>query len=846
MCRVTFEPSVFTLSPNGSQTVTVTFPSSTEGTFSGLINILSNDPDRAKHTLSISVIVQPQPVPAITVQETSIDFGTVEFAQPVQQTITITNTGTAPLEITGIESDVSGLTFEPSMFTLSPEGSRTVTVTLPNATEGALLGSINISSNDPDRAKLTLSVSGIVQPPPVPTIAVQEKAVDFGTVEVAQTVQQTFTVNTGTAPLEITGIESDDVSGLTFEPSVFTLSPNGSQTVTVTFPSSTEGTFSGLINILSNDPDRAKHTLSISVIVQPQPVPAITVQETSIDFGTVEFAQPVQQTITITNTGTAPLEITGIESDVSGLTFEPSMFTLSPEGSRTVTVTLPNATEGALSGSINISSNDPDRAKLTLSVSGIVQPPPVPTIAVQEKAVDFGTVEVAQTVQQTFTVKNTGTAPLEITGIESDDVSGLTFEPSVFTLSPNGSQTVTVTFPSSTEGTFSGLINILSNDPDRATHTLSISVIVQPQPVPAITVQETSIDFGTVEFAQPVQQTITITNTGTAPLEITGIESDVSGLTFEPSMFTLSPEGSRTVTVTLPNATEGALLGSINISSNDPDRAKLTLSVSGIVQPPPVPTIAVQEKAVDFGTVEVAQTVQQTFTVKNTGTAPLEITGIESDDVSGLTFEPSMFTLEPNGSRTVTVTFPSSTEGTFSGLINILSNDPDRATHTLSISVIVQPQPVPAITVQETSIDFGTVEFAQPVQQTITITNTGTAPLEITGIESDVSGLTFEPSMFTLSPEGSRTVTVTLPNATEGALSGSINISSNDPDRAKLTLSVSGSCSRHLYQRLLFRRRQLISVLLRWRRRFSRRLRLKIRVLHRWRLQVLRAMMCRD
>ena len=80
------------------------------------------------------------------------------------------------------------------------------------------------------------------------------------------------------------------------------------------------------------------------------------------------------------------------------------------------------------------------------------------------------------------------------------------------------------------------------------------------------------------------------------------------------------------------------------------------------MQPPPVPTIAVQEKAVDFGTVEVAQTVQQTITITNTGTAPLEITGIESD-VSGLTFEPSMFTLEPNGSRTVTVTFPSSTEG---------------------------------------------------------------------------------------------------------------------------------------------------------------------------------------
>ena len=249
-----------------------------------------------------------------------------------------------------------------------------------------------------------------------------------------------------------------------------------------------------------------------------------------------------------------------------------------------------------------------------------------------------------------------------------------------------------------------------------------------PPPAPTITVQETAINFGTIDAGQTSQQTITIKNTGTAPLEITGIESDVSGLTFEPSTFTLSPNGSQTVTVTFPSSAEGEFSGNINILSNDPERATNTLSVSVIVQPPRVPVLAVQETAVDFGTVEVAQTVQQTITITNTGTAPLEITGIESDDVSGLTFEPSMFTLEPNGSRTVTVTFPSSTEGTFSGLINILSNDPDRATHTLSISVIVQPQPVPAITVQETSIDFGTVEFAQPVQQTITITNTGTAP----------------------------------------------------------------------------------------------------------------------
>ncbi len=439
----------------------------------------------------------------------------------------------------------------------------------------------------------------------------------------------------------------------------------------------------------------------------PPPVPAIAVQHTAVDFGTLDAGQTGEQTIAITNTGTGPLEITGIESDVSGLTFTPSTFTVEPNGSQTVTIAFPSSAVGTFSGNITILSNDPDRATSTLSISVIVQPPPVPAIAVQETAVDFGTIDAGQTGEQTIAVRNAGTAPLEITGIESD-VSGLTFTPSTFTVEPNGSQTVTVTFPSPTAGAFSGSINILSNDPERGTQTLSVSGIVQPPPAPVLTVLETAINFGTVEAAQTVQQTITIKNTGTAPLEITGIESDVSGLTFELSMFTLEPNSSLTVTVTFPSSTAGEFSGSITILSNDPDRAKHTLTISGIVQAAPVPAIAVQETAVNFGTVEVAQTVQQTIAIENTGTAPLEITGIESD-VSGLTFDTTMFTLEPNGSQTVIVTFPSSTVGEFSGSITILSNDPDRAKHTLTISGIVQPLSL------EAKSDFdgsGVIDFA--------------------------------------------------------------------------------------------------------------------------------------
>ncbi len=520
----------------------------------------------------------------------------------------------------------------------------------------------------------------------------------------------------------------------------------------------------------------------------PSPAPEISVQE-RVDFGTIDAGQTGQETITITNTGTATLEITGIQSDVSGLTFDTTMFTLEPNGSQTVTITFPSSAEGTFSGNITISSNDPNSATSTLSVSVSVQPPPVPAISVQER-VNFDPIVAGQTGEQTITIENTGTATLQITGIESD-VSGLTFDTTMFSLEPNGSQTVTITFPSSTEGTFSGNITISSNDPNSATSTLSVSIIVQPPPVPAISVRQTAVNFDPIVVGQTGRETIAITNTGTASLNITGITSDVSGLTFDTTMFTLESDASKTVTIRFPSSTEGTFSGTITISSNDPNTATQTLSVSITVQPPPAPAISVQQTAVDFGTVAFAQSVQQTIVITNTGTADLEITGIESD-VSGLTFDTTTFTLAPGGSQTVTIAFPSSTVGEFSGTITISSNDPNTATQTLSVSVTVQTEPVPMLVVGTPAIDFGSIDAEKTAQKTFTITNTGTAPLEITGIESDVSGLTFDTTMFTLAPNSSRTITITFPESMVGTFSGLINILSNDPDRAAHTLRISG------------------------------------------------------
>ena len=148
-----------------------------------------------------------------------------------------------------------------------------------------------------------------------------------------------------------------------------------------------------------------------------------------------------------------------------------------------------------------------------------------------------------------------------------------------------------------------------------------------------------------------------------------------------------APASYENLVVVGPNGTV-ALPATGGLSSSSVERVKGKVNELLAQIPSPAPEITVQER-VDFAPIVAGQTGQQTITITNTGTAPLEITGIQSN-VPGLTFDTTMFTLAPNSSQTVTITFPSSTEGTFSGNITISSNDPERAKHKVSMSVIVQ------------------------------------------------------------------------------------------------------------------------------------------------------------
>ncbi|MEO6727204.1 MAG: choice-of-anchor D domain-containing protein [Blastocatellia bacterium] len=108
------------------------------------------------------VMNDAQPVPRIGVP-TSLNFGSSAVGVTQPQTLTISNTGSAPLNITSITSSNAQFTLLPVTFplTIAPGAQTQITVRFTPASAGAQTGTLTIASNDPATPSATVALSGV-------------------------------------------------------------------------------------------------------------------------------------------------------------------------------------------------------------------------------------------------------------------------------------------------------------------------------------------------------------------------------------------------------------------------------------------------------------------------------------------------------------------------------------------------------------------------------------------------------------------------------------------------------------------------------------------------------------
>ncbi|MDE3256945.1 MAG: choice-of-anchor D domain-containing protein [Gemmatimonadota bacterium] len=101
------------------------------------------------------------------------------------------------------------------------------------------------------------------------------------------------------------------------------------------------------------------------------PPPTIRLPITSLDFGEdVPAGEARTVTLVVRNTGGKDLSITNLESDLEGVTFSLTELTVAPGERATVDITFTPAKGGPFSGTITISSDDPENSSVTVAISG--------------------------------------------------------------------------------------------------------------------------------------------------------------------------------------------------------------------------------------------------------------------------------------------------------------------------------------------------------------------------------------------------------------------------------------------------------------------------------------------
>ena len=129
-----------------------------------------NNPGHGQEIVSTnSFEVAPQAVPDISLDPSSLDFGTVNIGDAPTLATQVQNIGTADLNVTGIvpcagTSTEFTLSSPALPFTVAASGSETLSVVYTPTDTGIDTGCIEIASSDPDTPTATLNITGNVLP----------------------------------------------------------------------------------------------------------------------------------------------------------------------------------------------------------------------------------------------------------------------------------------------------------------------------------------------------------------------------------------------------------------------------------------------------------------------------------------------------------------------------------------------------------------------------------------------------------------------------------------------------------------------------------------------------------
>ena len=260
----------------------------------------------------------------------------------------------------------------------------------------------------------------------------------------------------------------------------------------------------------------------------------------------------------------------------------------------------------------------------------------------------------------------------------------------------------------------------------------------------------------------------------------------------------IKPWKKQTIQISYTPNQEEEKMGYLTIISNDRDFPKVEIPLKSIYQGKALAEVTPTQ--LDFGYVAVGdqKTLSLKITNKGEGHKNLEITKVHNDPPLSTNFMvdnslkfPSY--LKPEENLEVQVTYKPSDAAIHQERLIVATNDLD--TPNIPIKLLGISKTPPKIEVNSKKISFMNVEIGKSQQEVLIISNQGGSDLDIRmffapGSDSDFS---FSPTILgKIAAGGKANVYVEYTAAILGRSRGTLVLSSNDPNQAKLNIELSG------------------------------------------------------
>jgi len=608
------------------------------------------------------------------------------------------------------------------------------------------LGSLNV-------ANVVNGWPGAVQEPAGPTASLSPSSLTFSSIAVGSSaaVQTVKLTNSGTASMSLSGVSITGANTSSFSQTNTcgtTLAVNASCTVTVTFKAAAPGALTAAVSFADNAAN-SPQTAALSGTGLAANTPVASLSASSLTFAsTTVAASAATQSVTLTNSGTGTMTISGVSlSGANVASFSDTTTcgkTLAVNASCTVTVTFKPTLDGALSAEIVFADNAGASGQ-TVALSGTGAPSSTVAVSLSPTSLTFPSTDInAKSASQSVTLKNTGTSTLTFTS--SPTVSGTgssAFKGSTScgaSLAAGASCTVAFTFNPTAAGTFAATLSFYDNGP-ASPQTVALSGTGAG--TPAISFSPTSLTFSSTNIGSAsAAKTVTMKNTGTGPQPISSVSFTGTGAASYAQTNTcgssLAASAYCTFSISFDPTAAGTATASLSIPASAASSAQtVALTGTGVG----VPAVSLSPSSLTFpATNDGSSSAAQTITLKNTGTGALTLTSIITGGSS-----PSSFTqtnscgnLAAGGSCTVSVTFKPIAAGTLTASLGFADNatgSPQTVALTgtgvasassFALSATTLSFPVTAVN--------ATAGYAYSPAQAITLTNSGTAALALSSI----------------------------------------------------------------------------------------------------------------